>query len=161
MSFSLPQNVPSFTAPQRQLENSIWGSSGTVHGRANGVGQAAGNGHFIDKELPMYKDKPYNYGGSDRRAPVWRRKPTLALGTLAFLGILYLLRAFSGSDSIRPIGKGNSWSWLKSKDSGDADWDERRDRVRDAFIVSWDAYEKHAWGKDLCHQEHIESMIWS
>jgi len=27
------------------------------------------------------------------------------------------------------------------------DWERRRDKVRDAFIVSWDGYEKYAWGK--------------
>ncbi|KAK1991905.1 family 47 glycosyl hydrolase [Colletotrichum falcatum] len=32
-----------------------------------------------------------------------------------------------------------------------ADWDERRDEVKDAFVTSWDAYKKYAWGNDVFH----------
>ncbi|KAK2059379.1 family 47 glycosyl hydrolase [Colletotrichum caudatum] len=32
-----------------------------------------------------------------------------------------------------------------------ADWDERRDEVKSAFVTSWDAYKKHAWGHDVFH----------
>lgn len=27
------------------------------------------------------------------------------------------------------------------------DWDARRESVRNAFVVSWDAYSQHAWGE--------------
>ncbi len=26
------------------------------------------------------------------------------------------------------------------------DWDDRRKEVKEAFIMSWDAYSEHAWG---------------
>ncbi|TEA13808.1 Mannosyl-oligosaccharide 1,2-alpha-mannosidase [Colletotrichum sidae] len=32
-----------------------------------------------------------------------------------------------------------------------ADWDERRENVKDAFMTSWDAYSKYAWGNDVFH----------
>ncbi|WYZ39397.1 hypothetical protein EsH8_III_001311 [Colletotrichum jinshuiense] len=32
-----------------------------------------------------------------------------------------------------------------------ADWDARREEVKDAFQTSWDAYTKHAWGNDVFH----------
>ncbi|KAJ2902383.1 glycosyl hydrolase family 47 [Zalerion maritima] len=31
------------------------------------------------------------------------------------------------------------------------DWNQRRGEVRDAFLDSWNAYEKYAWGKDVFH----------
>lgn len=27
------------------------------------------------------------------------------------------------------------------------DWDYRRDQVKEAFVTSWNAYKRHAWGK--------------
>lgn len=48
------------------------------------------------------------------------------------------------------------WKWLQSL--GDPtteiedgqhqsiDWNARREKVRDAFIISWDGYEQHGWG---------------
>ncbi|KAI8266526.1 Mannosyl-oligosaccharide 1,2-alpha-mannosidase [Colletotrichum sp. SAR11_239] len=32
-----------------------------------------------------------------------------------------------------------------------ADWDARREEVKEAFVISWDAYKKHAWGNDVFH----------
>ncbi|KAI5283199.1 mannosyl-oligosaccharide alpha-1,2-mannosidase [Ascosphaera aggregata] len=31
------------------------------------------------------------------------------------------------------------------------DWADRRERVRDAFLVSWEAYAQDAWGHDIYH----------
>lgn len=31
-----------------------------------------------------------------------------------------------------------------------ADWDARREEVKEAFVISWDAYKKHAWGEFCC-----------
>ncbi|KAF2084081.1 glycoside hydrolase family 47 protein [Saccharata proteae CBS 121410] len=30
-------------------------------------------------------------------------------------------------------------------------WEARREEVKDAFVESWDAYARHAWGKDVYH----------
>lgn len=61
--------------------------------------------------------------------------------------------AFSTTDS----GKGEElWAWVQTLDETDpaydggtpkpVDWAARRDKVRDTFMVSWDSYEKYAWG---------------
>ena len=76
----------------------------------------------------------------------------IALEVLAVLVTLYLLGAFSESGSKGVAGKANTWAWLNNKESKNVDWNERRDRVRDAFVISWDAYEKHAWGKNVLTQ---------
>ncbi|KAF3387458.1 Mannosyl-oligosaccharide 1,2-alpha-mannosidase [Penicillium rolfsii] len=33
----------------------------------------------------------------------------------------------------------------------DSYWNSRREEVKDAFVTSWDAYAKYAWGKDVFH----------
>lgn len=43
------------------------------------------------------------------------------------------------------------WKWAQTledeKSSESSDWAERREKVRDAFIVSWEGYEQNAWGR--------------
>ncbi|KAI9821573.1 MAG: mannosyl-oligosaccharide alpha-1,2-mannosidase [Thelocarpon impressellum] len=154
MSFSLPNNVPSFNHPQRRLEDHTWGSSGAVPkqraGVANGVGEKI-NGYFDKRELPMYKDKPYSYAASARQSPLWRRKRTLAGALLFFLGTLYWLGAFTESGSARKKAPESAWSWLGRKEPDVIDWQVRREQVKEAFILSWDAYDQHAWGFDEYH----------
>ena len=36
-----------------------------------------------------------------------------------------------------------------------SNWDERRNAVRDAFVISWSAYSKYAWGKSLSMAERL------
>ncbi|KAB2571563.1 Endoplasmic reticulum mannosyl-oligosaccharide 1,2-alpha-mannosidase [Lasiodiplodia theobromae] len=174
MAFAVPRNVPNFDGPQRRFEDSAWASSGRSRFPAsptpdtnNGViassSSAAGaagaavtdrlGGMFGDggKELPMYKDKPYNYGSSARRG--WfRRRRTLIFGALAFFVFLYWFGVFSNSEENKGTsGSGLFSGMMSGKTSAVVDWDERRDRVRDAFKLSWDAYEKYAWGYDEFH----------
>lgn len=151
MSFSVPRNVPSFDNPQRGLENGYWGSSGrsrVQNGHArNGIG-----GKFDDffdrRQLPMYKDKPYSYAASGKRRAWFRWKRGLAAMLLCVLGLLYWLGLFSPAaktDVVKKVGT-NSWAWLSKPGSEEVDWNDRRERVKDAFKLSWDGYEKHAWG---------------
>jgi endoplasmic reticulum Man9GlcNAc2 1,2-alpha-mannosidase len=137
MSFQIPKNVPSFSNPQRVLEDQHWASGGSS--------MTARFGGRSSQTLPMYKDKPYAYPPSRRHRPAWRRKRVIGLVFLV-LSLLYYFGAFSpnhDTDSVRP-----SWSWLKSSDNGNqADWLDRRERVVDAFKLSWDAYDRYAWGE--------------
>ncbi|KAI9776346.1 MAG: mannosyl-oligosaccharide alpha-1,2-mannosidase [Geoglossum umbratile] len=152
MSFSLPNNIPSFTNPQRRFEDSRWGSSGAVHGqRSSAVGNravgSAGNGlggYFKDKDLPLYKDKPFTYASSRRKRSLWRRKRVFA-GAMLFLGLLYWLGLFSDM-----VPKRSGWSKTNQRPKA-MDWDGRRERVKEAFIESWEAYESYAWGYDEFH----------
>ncbi|KAJ5956619.1 Glycoside hydrolase family 47 [Penicillium viridicatum] len=41
-------------------------------------------------------------------------------------------------DNFRPIGQ-------------DTYWKNHREEVKDVFVTSWDAYSRHAWGKDVYH----------
>lgn len=134
MAFSIPKNVPSFSNPQRHLEDRVWGNGG--------------QSSFLNPDrnsLPMYKDKPYAYPPSQRSRPLWRRKRVIALFFL-FIIFLYHFGGFSkhhDTFTSRP-----SWSWLKKSESeANVDWMERREHVVDAFKVSWDSYHRYAWGK--------------
>ncbi|KAF2090783.1 glycoside hydrolase family 47 protein [Saccharata proteae CBS 121410] len=160
MSFNVPRNVPNFQAESRRNEDEAWGSSGrsrfpTENANGAGVTERIG-GMFGDgkKELPMYKDKPYNYAGSSRRAPWFRRKTTLAIVSFVVF-VLYWSGMFSTRSDVQGGDMKSSDKLWKSifpaKTSGVVDWEERRERVRDAFKLSWDAYEKYAWGYDEFH----------
>jgi mannosyl-oligosaccharide alpha-1,2-mannosidase len=156
MSFSIPKNVPSFTDAQRQMENQVWGASGmTARSHTNGgvmSGMQDRMGNFFEKntDLPMYKDKPYVYVSSRRRRSAWKRKRVLGLGVTFVMLVLYFL-GFFGSDAAAKKQAKETWTWLQrpEKTESDVNWDGRRERVVEAFKLSWDAYDRYAWGMEL------------
>ena len=117
--------------------------------------------------LPMYKDKPYF--APRRTGPRRHRGKITALGVVLFVLFLVWYSGRGGSGALDLMGfkplhvpKGvDLWSWTQSfggspsssseKEGKKAKiyWDARRQRVKDAFIVSWDGYEEHAWGASL------------
>ena len=167
MSFSIPHNHPDFTSHHRANENVYWGSAGRTHqnGHANhGIGNSL-NGLFENKSLPMYKDKPYSYAASRRQAP-WYKRPGvwLAFAVLSLLNF-YLFWAYL-RPSVRAPVEGdhdltNRWDWLKKSGDTTADWDLRREAVKDAFKLSWDGYANHAWGVSSCLSKNIKLFNWS
>ncbi|KIW03380.1 uncharacterized protein PV09_05588 [Verruconis gallopava] len=153
MSFAVPRNVPSFHDPQRRYEDALWGSSGRSRfstGASNGFGlhiPGSGDG----KELPMYKDKPYNYPPSRRRG---RRRLYLALGALFTVFWLYYAGWLGGSrddESLQRDAK-SLWSTFSADSkTGSVNWTQRREQVKKAMEISWAGYEKYAWGYDEFH----------
>ncbi|KAK3336476.1 endoplasmic reticulum mannosyl-oligosaccharide 1,2-alpha-mannosidase [Cercophora scortea] len=164
-TFNIPKNVPSFTNPQRLAEDRLWASSGVTarSGQRGGGGGAAGVlggvqdkvGGFLHPDrssLPMYKDKPYAYAPSARSRPIYRKKRVLGLLTIFVLCALWLTGRLDDHQATA-VRKLNNWGWLSS-DTGarsKADWLGRRERVREAMELSWDAYERYAWGHDEFH----------
>ncbi|KAF8449861.1 glycoside hydrolase [Terfezia claveryi] len=159
MAFSVPRNVPSFTNPNREREDQIWSAvTGKAHspkspGRGIGIGSITGaaGGLFKNRELPMYKDKPYYSAGSYRRRKIWQHKGFWGI-LIVFIFGLYWFGTFSGEQQGRskkiPFFRGGKWQWK----SGEViNWDERREKVKEAFMLSWAGYEKHAWGYDVWH----------
>lgn len=154
MSFSIPKNVPSFSNPQRLVEDHVWGNTAVARGKANknagilgGVQDRVG-GLFDNKNtLPMYKDKPYAYPVSQRARPIWRRKRIIAFVFLLLL-LLYYFGAF-GRHHDTIVSSAPMWAWLTASSESEktADWLKRRERVVEAFTLSWDSYERYAWGK--------------
>lgn len=153
-----PKNVPTFTAPQRDMDNRVWGASGVTARSANahqngGVMNEVQNrvGDFFERgrgDLPMYKDKPYSYASSRRQRPAWKRKRNLGIAGLVALFVLYFTGAFSGDSSTLGVEKSKGWGWLSTPEEVglEVDWLERREKVKEAFTLSWDAYERQAWG---------------
>ena len=132
-------------------ENGSWPGS-RMHAQnghtSNGIGQKL-EGFFDNRQLPMYKDKPYSYAASRRRAPLYKRWKVIVGAVLGILALFYL---FGPSASRTPKSKGKSTggaglSWLRGPDAAAVDWNERRERVKEAFMLSWDGYEHYAWGK--------------
>ncbi|KAF3911147.1 hypothetical protein AA313_de0208159 [Arthrobotrys entomopaga] len=83
----------------------------------------------------------------------------VAVGALVFIGLLYWWFHSTGTEPSDqdPISlsddknkKESSWFSSSSKKT-DKKWLERRDMVKDAFMLSWDAYSTYAWGFDEFH----------
>ncbi|KAL4975735.1 glycoside hydrolase [Aspergillus desertorum] len=172
MSFPSTRGSPTYPTSRSPSEK-YWQASRSPG--ANGLGsygfsQSAGvannlNNFFSgDRTLPMYKDKPYF--APRRTGPRLRRRRVLQ-GTILLLALFSLWYIVTGpSDTYRSpwtpdTVKGEElWRWVQSLDSEQSydgaplkniDWEARREKVRDAFIVSWDGYEQYAWGFDEYH----------
>ncbi|KAF7715495.1 Mannosyl-oligosaccharide 1,2-alpha-mannosidase [Penicillium ucsense] len=119
------------------------------------TGPTTGAGFFEsrDRTLPMYKDKPYFT--PKRTAPRKRWRPLFVLGVCALTLLWYYkssMPTWRSPAASRDVGV-ELWKWTQVMDDegsskAKADWNQRRDKVRDAFLVSWQGYEKDAWGSD-------------
>jgi hypothetical protein len=52
------------------------------------------------------------------------------------------------------ISSSLKWRWLSTPPEK---WEERRLQVKDAFVSSWDAYSKYAWGWSIPFQNCADS----
>lgn len=148
MSFAMPQNVPSFNDPRRAQEDAAWSSSGRSRfhrddSNSNGFGLPTGGS---SRELPMYKDKPYNYPPGRRRG-----HKRLWLGLGVFFGIVWLYYSgwIGGRQSAKEresAGKGLWGTFSSTSKKGPVNWTARREQVKKAMEISWSGYEKYAWG---------------
>jgi mannosyl-oligosaccharide alpha-1,2-mannosidase len=158
MSFAVPKNVPSFGNPQRKVEDYMWQASSRRAGAVGGQYQSSVLGGVQNRvggllnpdrnAIPMYKDKPYAYAPSGRPRPLYRRKSFLGFVFLLVIGCLWWF-GISAEHQERAVAALNRWPWVTSdaKAESRADWLKRRERVTEAFELSWDAYARHAWGK--------------
>ncbi|KZL73328.1 glycoside hydrolase family 47 protein [Colletotrichum tofieldiae] len=160
MAFNVPKNVPSFSNPQRVLEDRYWGAS-AVNSRS-GRGGNSGIFHGVQGrvedllgtrgQLPMYKDKPYAHHASRRFRPLWRRKRSILVTLLLLFSGLWFFGFFSeGSKARESASTWTGWLGASEPTGKKVDWLKRRERVVEAFELSWDAYERYAWGYDEYH----------
>jgi hypothetical protein len=154
MSFNVPRHVPSFNDPQRRYEDQIWGSSGRSRYTTQASTGVSDSMRGIslpgirNRELPMYKDKPYNYPESRRRG---RKRTWLGIITLLSVGWLYysgwLGSARENAFASEKAGAGLWGTFSSGSKKGEVNWTARREQVRKAMEISWSGYEKYAWGK--------------
>lgn len=159
MSFSIPKNAPSFSNPQRQLEDRLWAASGST-GKRTGLPRSGVLGGLPDRvgdfmtpnraALPMYKDKPYAYAPSGRSSRRCRWRRWVGVVMVALLVTLWYVGQYTDRhDKARE--KLGEWGLVRNdrgkSTSGKHDWEERRRRVVEAMRLSWGAYERYAWGK--------------
>ena len=120
----------------------------------NGIQDRVGGFFEKNNDLPMYKDKPYSYASSRRQPPVWRRKRYIGVVISLVMIALYMLEPF-GKDAATTKKAKETWTWLQRPESiSKVDWLERREHVKDAFILSWDAYDRYGWG--MFRRIHLE-----
>ena len=159
MSFALPKNVPSFDSTQRPYENTFWRPAGSSYhdGHTNsGIGKTLGKLFESKDGLPMYKDKPHAYQASRRSRGLFRRKRTWLGAILGCLGTLYVFGVFSTSSPLEGASHGQRksqaawWSWMNPTSGNDDElWESRREKVKEAFTLSWDGYSQSAWGMSV------------
>jgi hypothetical protein len=145
MSFNIPRNLPDFNAGQRRYEDAYWSSSGTSH-REPAVQRKTVSFALRgpnNKDLPMYKDKPYNYGYPDARTRSWKK---IIMGMAAFVAACYVLHSFWFRSSSSSSSSAYSGSRSRGKSKGERYWSKRSEDVVKAMEKSWAGYEKHAWG---------------
>ncbi|KAF3481663.1 endoplasmic reticulum mannosyl-oligosaccharide 1,2-alpha-mannosidase [Arthroderma uncinatum] len=164
MAFQVPNRVPAFNSAQREIEDGYWRAATTnsLFAKQSGIQLSEKIGNFItpSRELPMYKDKPYFQ--SRGRNPVGRKRKKALWITICVVFLVSLWWFLGGRGGhagiVRPIGMkgGEMWKWVQGFEKGvvggkgnAVDWEERRQRVKDAFLVSWGGYEQDAWGKDV------------
>lgn len=154
MSFTVPRNVPSFSNPQRQLEDRAWGAWPPNNNAAASSGALGGLRGPDRNALPMYKDKPYAYAPSQRARPLYRRKRVLLALAALLMTVMWLFGGFWGDHGGGTPLTMPGFPWLQRDDKAKskADWLGRRERVVEAFQMSWDAYERYAWGKNSSGQ---------
>ncbi|RKF62794.1 Mannosyl-oligosaccharide 1,2-alpha-mannosidase [Erysiphe neolycopersici] len=160
-TFSIPQNVPSFSGPRRESENRAWGASGTTprsgipprNGIFGDIQDRMGGIFEKNRNLPMYKDKPYTYVPSRRQRHIWKKKWAFGSGGLLLIFVTYLWWFSWNKQSRKAEKTKEAWSWLSKSEHNESEvnWLERRERVKEAFVLSWDAYDRHAWGYDEFH----------
>lgn len=153
MSFQGPhshpsQRLPGYNAYPNQNAQSGLAGLGLSSTSVNRVG-----GFFNDRTLPMYKDKPYFQPRRTAQRKRWRPFFVLALCILSFLWIYRSSwPSWQSSTPKEPTDRGEElWKWaqrLQEKGHSEEriDWNDCREKVRDAFIVSFEGYEKEAWG---------------
>lgn len=110
--------------------------------------------------LPLYKDKPYSYPTSSKPSHVSSRGRLLLPILAAAVFIFYIAGGTSKlprptttkdpEDAYKKSHVTNTYNGILSDPSvPTGNWEDRRERVKDAFKVSWKAYEDNAWGKLL------------
>ncbi|OAP54884.1 hypothetical protein AYL99_10584 [Fonsecaea erecta] len=151
MSFQVPQNAPSFTSSQRTYEDAYWRQKHTSNGHAKGgpAGAITSKINDIfgeDKDLPMYKDKPHFPSSRRRGRGFWRQKSVLALIGSASLMFLWWAGwlPWGSRQFYDPAAHQHSFFHAE-------DWSEQREAVKEVFKISWEGYEKYAWGMDEYH----------
>lgn len=65
------------------------------------------------------------------------------------MSVLYYLGFWGREDTAEKVKDGWGWSQKPERAGGKIDWLSRRERVVEAFTLSWDAYERYAWGRSL------------
>ncbi|KAK9240397.1 glycoside hydrolase [Lipomyces kononenkoae] len=136
MSFSVQQKAANFSSTARSVEEYVWS-------KASGAGGAGSDRNRpTTSDLPLYKDKPLNRSfsrRSQRERSIW-----IIIGIVVGIVVYFLYRIVS------PVDNERKSSWLFGRRGASAKiWKDRQNQVREAFLESWNAYEKYAFGKDI------------
>jgi hypothetical protein len=117
-------NIPMFFSRQEMPRSSLCNMARSVHSRKSGASR-----------IPTTSTHP-----ADSSAFFSVRKILLLTGAIVTAAL------FVPWIATKKITSTLEWRWLPTPVH---EWDNRRQQVKDAFISSWDAYSKYAWGAAL------------
>ena len=147
----------------RPSANGSWARSKTAEQNGytgNGISQKL-EGFFDNRQLPMYKDKPYSYIAS-RRKPALHRRWQVVVGIVTlFVGLSFWLGVLPLPGFRRRVIPSGRVNLGRLGPNQAVDWDDRREKVKEAFMLSWDGYEKYAWGKLIPKNGQRHLFEWS
>ncbi|KAK9248418.1 glycoside hydrolase [Lipomyces tetrasporus] len=138
MSFSVPQSMPDFSSTARSVEDYVWSKASS----SGPSGTSSGRHRAAESDLPLYKDKPINLSFSQRSK---RARSTWIMTGVVLGVIMYMLYRIGSSANDRPQ---SSW-FFGGRGRGEIIWKDRQIQVKEAFLESWNGYEKYAFGKDI------------
>jgi mannosyl-oligosaccharide alpha-1,2-mannosidase len=103
----------------------------------------------------MYKDKPYFQPRRTAPSRAGKRILYIFFGLFAIAFLYVFWGTWRSPRTIVSAGgtEEDLWKWVQnldaeeSKTSKKIDWEDRRRKVKDVFVVSWDNYEKYGWGR--------------
>jgi mannosyl-oligosaccharide alpha-1,2-mannosidase len=98
-----------------------------------------------ENQLPMYKDKPMEARFRPALGGGPRRKQRLIYGLIIGVLMFFVYRLGQESSNVSPA---NVKSWIWGKSAPPISWKDRQSAVKEAFRLSWQGYEKYAWGMD-------------
>ena len=134
-----------------QSSQSRYTSESYTH--TNGISEKVTGFFGADRKdgLPMYKDKPYAYPGRRKKLPWYKQMRTVAIVLTSMAAISWWFGILSPSSLLTSDGKAvqskdaSKPSWFGSTFTSKG-WEARAQEVKEVFKISFDGYEKYAWG---------------
>ena len=151
MPFNLPERVPIVSSIQPNEEEELYRRIRNLNGSADARANVTIGGRLKElfapaEDLPMYKDKPHFPSGRQKKTMSPRVAGLIFIAIAVFFLKAVVLRGVS-LPGIPPTRAPFLWQSPEDQKT----WESRREAVKEAFITSWDGYQKYAWGLDEYH----------
>src|SRR5690606_2501797 len=144
MSFQPPKIIPSFTDSRRKRDDAVWSAAGMQSApfspsNTASLGNRFASAIYPNRDLPLYKDKPYYSAGTTGRTGRRRIRRKRNLIGLLVVGIVVWWYCFAGGEE-QVVVKSYAESWKERLRGGRSgrkeviDWNQRAEEVKQVFL---------------------------